>query len=351
MEPDHADLLAAPVPDLTAAEAEAIARGVYGLPVHAEPLAGERDRNFALRDPGGERYVLKLGNPTESEAVIAFQSEALMHLERVAPDLPVPRLLRTRDGAALYRPDGAAGGRIIRVLTFVPGKSLHEVPSTPRLRRGIADLLGKLDLALGDFSHPASRHDLMWNLSRAGMVRGLLHHLPSDSLPLVARRLDRFEAEVAPHMAALRAQVIHNDMNPQNIVVHPDRPEEVAGIFDFGDMLHAPLVNDLATATAYQLMRGPDPLEVMAEMAASYCARLPLRRSELGLLPDLVATRLMLSYCISAWRATLHPDNRTYILRASAAALSGLTWLDRLDPARARDRLTLACKDTLQDDT
>lgn len=347
----HLDLLTAPVPCLATAEAEVIARDIYGLDGRASGLSGERDRNFKLRNADGRTFIVKLSNPSETEDVIDFQIQALLHLEAVAPDLYVPRVVRALNGETTYRvPDRDGNSLIVRVLTYISGTPLHEVESTATLRDSIADFLARLDLALRDFDHPASRHALLWNLTRAASLRELLVHVPRDRRPLIERQLDRFEQRVAPQIPQLRSQVIHNDLNPQNAVVDKNRHDHIAGVFDFGDMVHAPLINELAIAAAYQLKRNNFPLGVIGSMAARYSARYPLKRLELELLVDLIATRLMLTVCIGAWRATLHPGNSSYILRSHADAWEGLAWMDELDPKAARAILHKACEGYLDND-
>ena len=65
-----------------------------------------------------------------------------------------------------------------------------------------------------------------------------------------------------PRLAALRAQVIHNDYHLYNVLVAPDdQARIVTGIIDFGDMVHAPLVGEVATAAAFHMAGSADPFE------------------------------------------------------------------------------------------
>ena len=73
-----------------------------------------------------------------------------------------------------------------------------------------------------------------------------------ESLVEVRRRalaqafMTRFTDHVLPRLASLRAQVIHNDYHLYNVLVAPDDQARITGIIDFGDMLHAPLVGEVA---------------------------------------------------------------------------------------------------------
>jgi len=338
------DLLATGVPPLDAAEAERLARQYFGLSGAARPLTGERDSNFLIASADGRRFVLKLGSPAEERSVVDFQTCALQHARRSDPQLPLPQPVPTRDGALLAEVAGPGGGsRVLRMLSYLDGLPLSEAPSSPAQRRAIGAMLARLDLALRDFVHPAADHELMWDLQHAAKVRDLFTHLPpgrDHGLP--QRFLDAFEAHALPVLPALRTQVIHNDANLHNLLVAPDAPDVVAGLIDFGDMVRAPLVQELAVAAAYHLKPEGHPLAGAADVVAGYAACTPLREEELKVLFDLIATRLVLIVAISGWRAARYPGNAAYLLRNNAAAWAGLARLATLTRGEARTFLAAA---------
>ncbi|MEJ1978063.1 MAG: phosphotransferase [Acetobacteraceae bacterium] len=255
-----------------------------------------------------------------------FQSRALLHIAAADPGLPMPRLLRPISGDA---PDAnwtvpGMPPRRVRLLTYLAGRPLHLLTPTPSLRRDLGACLARLSLALRDFSHPSQSHRLLWDLQHAAEVRGLLAALPPGRRALPERYLDRFATYALPVLPGLRAQVIHNDFNPHNILADPVTDTKIAGIIDFGDMVHAPLVQDLATAAAYQITPDGPVLQGPAEMIAAFHAICPLLPAEIMVLPDLIAARLALTITISSWRASRHPDNADYIMRNQKAAWTGL---------------------------
>jgi hydroxylysine kinase len=151
----------------------------------------------------------------------------------------------------------------------------------------------------------------------------LLPHIATDRRGLVECALERFKTRVAPVLGALPAQVIHNDLNPHNVVVS-DAGDAISGIIDFGDLVYAPRICDVAIAAAYHARREGDPFVDIAEYVAAYQAASPLHEDERGILTDLIVSRMAMSTLISTWRATLHPDNRDYILRNVQSAWAGL---------------------------
>ena len=103
-------------------------------------------------------------------------------------------------------------------------------------------------------------------------------------------------------------------MNPDNVLVSAEKASSVVGMIDFGDMLHAPLINDLAVACAYEVVRMESLYVGSKDLFFGYHNEKKLSYSEAMLLPMLVYNRIAMSLIISEWRASKHPENREYIL-------------------------------------
>lgn len=324
-------LLEQPVPEVSPELAASTALRVFGIDGVPSPLTSERDRNFHIETKNGS-FALKFANPAEGAAVLAMQAAALDHIAATEPDLPVPRNRLTVDGDPIGTCTIDDQAVPVRMVTFLPGATVPKGFTTGQLRKGIAGTLARLGYALRGFFHPAGGRTLLWDLTHLSELRDRVHHLDPAQRSLVESELDRFDENVAPVLRNLRAQIIHNDLNPDNLLVEPTDPNQIVGIIDFGDMVHAPLIVDLAVAAAYQILGEDDPTDVLPQMAAAYHAVEPLEAGELDLLADLVAGRQVQSLVIGAWRACLHPDNTEYILDyqdASWAALQKLSELDR----------------------
>jgi len=339
-------LLEAPAPPVSTTEAARIAQQVFGLSGAITPLSGERDSNFHLTTKDAAQFVVKFSHPAEDPQVTAFQTEALQHIALRDPDLPVPRVLPTREGAGAWtftRPGEAP--RIVRILSYLRGEPLHRMSAGTPQRRALGTALARLDRALHGFEHPAAHHVLMWDIKHAGQTRSLLDHIPDPlNRARALRFLDSFETHAQPVLPGLRAQVIHNDLNPHNVLVCAQNPDQVAGIIDFGDMVHAPLINDLAVACAYHPAQTGHPLASMADLIAGYHAGQALTATEIELLFDLIAARMVVSVAISGWRAAHHPENRAYILRNNRLAWTGLARFDEISRAQAQDYFHTLCQ-------
>ena len=90
--------------------------------------------------------------------------------------------------------------------------------------------------------------------------------------------LDRFDDRVAPRLRMLRAQVVHNDLAPTNVLV--DDEWRVTGITDFGDMTHTALVCDVAVTAADLVPDRPDRMDLAVEVVAGYHCLTPLELPE-----------------------------------------------------------------------
>jgi Ser/Thr protein kinase RdoA (MazF antagonist) len=235
----------------------------------------------------------------------------------------------------------AGGGQaFVRMLTYLDGVQIRETPRTPAQRRAMGATLARLDLALRDVVHPGAAHDLLWNVSAAHRLSAKLDGIADPARrALAAEFMQRFIRHVLPRLAEVRAQVIHNDFHLYNVLVAPGDHERVAGVIDFGDMLHAPLVGEVATAAAFHMTGNADPFAGPAQFVGAYHAVLPLLPVEQEIVADLMATRHLVTALISEWRAVRYPENRAYIMRHNPAAWEALSQFADIARAEARDRL------------
>jgi len=334
-------ILSTTAPALSTQEVEALVRRLYGMDGEAAPLAAERDQNCLIRAATGERYVLKVSNPSEPISIVDLQIAALDHVAKTAPALPLPRVARTVAGRSrdvALMPDG--GRCTVRMLTFLDGVQVRETRRSAAQCRAMATSLAALDLALRDFTHPGAAHDLLWNVATAHHLRDKLDCIADAGRRAIAARfMDRFAQFVLPRLGSLRAQVIHNDFHLYNVLVDPDGHDRVTGIIDFGDMVHAPLIGEVATAAAYHMAGEPDPFAGPARFLGAYHEVLPLTAAEQEVAADLMATRHLITVLISGWRAARYAENRDYIMRHNPAAWEALSQMADLSRSESRDRL------------
>ncbi len=326
-------LLDSPPPEFPADQVAQWAAVHWGLTGTLATLTSERDLNHRL-DTADGRFVVKIANLAEPPAMTRFQNRALRHAAARDPALPIPRVVPSLAGT-----DDVAlpTGHLMRILTWVNGAPLAILPpSLPHHHAraiGVARLGARLACALRGFADPAADHVLQWDIKHAAALRPLLPHITDATLRALATdTLDRFDSSVAPALPRLRWQVIHGDLNPHNLLGDPDHPNRVTGILDFGDMVHTPLICDLAIAAAY-CIDPADPAASLAAFTAAWAEECPLTAPERALIPDLVAARMVTTLAITSFRAARYPENAPYILRNFPSAAAGLTALAATDPA------------------
>ncbi len=297
-------------PELSLEAAAEILAQHYGIEAKLTGLSGERDRNVLVEPADGSRWVLKVAGPEEEAGHLDLQVKALRHLEATAADLPLPRVRASLTGEDLVTLVSPVGARCLaRLVSFLPADSMGSQPLSPSLERDAGAFLARLDLALSGLFHPAAKPDLLWDPARALSLAVYLDRLPGAAARrCVAGVLERAEIGVLPALAGLRAQLIHMDATQDNLLVLPERPDRVAGLIDFGDMMHQPLVVEPAIAGAEVMLRADAPLESLCRLALGYDSVNRLTEAEVRALPDLVALRLAGETLIRAGGLLGEPD-------------------------------------------
>lgn len=330
--------LTAPPPAVAAAALHDLLRRRYGLVGRLTPLPGERDGNHLVETAEGRRAVLKLFNAAEPSAARALQRAVLVHLAARRLPFAVPRLIRTREGREGCAVDAAGGPFDAMLVSFVPGEPWSTRPPGAALRGAVGAAAARLRLALDGFDPPAARRDLPWDLMGLGRLAPVAAALADRRRgDWLGAYLDRFAAAVHPAAARLACGALHNDLNASNVLLRPGA-DRVAGVIDFGDLLHGPRIADLAVACTYDLA-APDPAEAVADVAAGYARVVPIAAAEADLLFDLVSARLALRVLIYAWRAGRDPGGAPYLMRHGAAAHAALDAVMALAPGHGRERV------------
>jgi 4-aminobutyrate aminotransferase-like enzyme/Ser/Thr protein kinase RdoA (MazF antagonist) len=294
------DPLAVSAPEIDLSELHITLATSWALEGEVTPVHGERDRNFRIDAPSG-RYLLKVHNPADTDEVLGFQYSALRHIRAVAPDVPVPEVVPTRQGQRSVVLTGLDGRRSLAwVMTWLQGRHPESEEMGPAQLREWGRTSARLGQALRGFVHPAAAYPIAWDIRRLPQLRPWLAAVDGARRPALRAVLDRFEQRVAPELAKVRAQVVHNDLAPTNVLV--DDTLAVTGVTDFGDMTHTALICDLAVAAADVLCGRNDALDVAHEVFSGYAATTPLEPQEVGLLADLMAARYAACVLITAWR-------------------------------------------------
>jgi Ser/Thr protein kinase RdoA (MazF antagonist) len=302
---------------LSAQEAVEIARLHFGIAAEAHRLPGEKDSNFSLSVSDGRELLLKVVNPGEDPAVTNMHTLALAYVASRDPGMPVQRIVPDLEGRLEFQLEyGPDDVRTVRMVTFTQGALQRKTTQSPQQRRNAGAMLARLQDGLLGFKHPAEAHFSTWDMKNALHLKPMLAELTNaDDRAELIGWLDRFGEEVLPHLPSMRSQVVHNDLNSDNIIVDPDDTDRIVGIIDFGDMVKTPVLFDVAVGAAYQLTDADDPMAAACDFIAGFNERRPLLANEIEHLHTSIIARTVMRIAITEWRAVRFPENRTYILR------------------------------------
>jgi len=327
--------LAGRAPVFSSAKGEEIARDLFGIEGAARALFGERDRNFHIAPAKGDGIILKIIDPSEDPDVIDLQIGCLQHVAASDPTLPVPRVIFTRDGrsrALVKGPDGTP--HIVYALSFLTGDLLEEMSAGEDLLNEVGRVTARLDRALRGFFHRAAGRRIAWDPRQSVNLREHLSLIAEpETRALAGRAFDRFISQL-PNLSRLRAQIIHHDCHPGNILIDA-KARRVAGLLDFGDMIHGPLILDLAVPAAETRGAGLSALDSACAVIAGYHSIEPLEEAEYEALYDAILARHAVTLAIHAWRSRHDPEGAAKLAQYCATNTPALAALIRAGPEKS----------------
>lgn len=332
-------------PRAWASDAVHLAKELYSLDASASPLPSDRDQNFLLETRDGRRFVMKIASALEDRSALLAQDAAMRHCR--AHDLAVPTVIPGRDGEMLSEFKGEDGRRhFVRVVSYLQGRPLAAVrPKSPALLSSVGRFMGRLSAALASFDHPGAARTLPWDLLAApGTIQRREHLVDPDRLATLEHIRRLHDEIVVPRLPDLRRSVVHNDANDYNVLVEEPASanRRVAGLLDFGDMIHSLTVSDLAVAAAYVVFDLPDLLGALSIIVRAYHSEFRLDEVEMAVLFPLIGMRLATSVCMAAEQRAAEPEN-DYLSISEAQAWRTLRLMAGVHPRMAECVVRDAC--------
>jgi 4-aminobutyrate aminotransferase-like enzyme/Ser/Thr protein kinase RdoA (MazF antagonist) len=327
--PSPFDPLETAPPELSLQQAADLTKTFFGITGAASRLDSERDLNFRIDTKAGSRFLLKLSNPADPPTVLDMQTRAMLHIGQQDPSLPVMQpLLSTSGEYAQVVEDGAGIRQLARLFSFLPGGILESAQLDQAALQAFGTTVARMGVALRGFFHPAAGYKILWDLKHTPDLRQVVSDISEPGgRPLVEGVLAGFEERVAPVLPGLRAQIIHNDLTLDNVLV--DSGHRVSGVVDFGDLTHTALICDLAIALVSMMWGRSDPLDAAAATIAGYRSVAAIEPEEAAVLADLVLSRLAALVTVASWRVRRYPENAAYINANVELAWDLLRDLDR----------------------
>jgi 4-aminobutyrate aminotransferase-like enzyme/Ser/Thr protein kinase RdoA (MazF antagonist) len=313
-------------------------RAEYGLRGAFTNLPGENE-NYLVTTTDGRRFVLKLTLPEYPPELTELEAEAVEAVHAACPGLELPRLIRTNNGAtsAEFATRGSFSRQCGRLYEHVRGASLAEEP--PRNLADYAQLgrsLGELSNALAPLNRPAARRTHRWDLANAGAHRSNTRLIENPGRRRLADQAFLLWAALAqPFLASLPHQLIHGDLNDENLRFAEGR---LCGVLDFGDTLYNPAICEVAIALTYALLEVDNPFLPGSYLVDGFHQVNPLSQGELEVLFPLMCGRLAVSVVVAAERRLIDPG-RTSWFATEDRAWDAIERFLRWEPLDAADML------------
>jgi len=271
--------------------------------------------------------------------------------ERIVYDHPSQHSINGKESESVQ-----LGVHIVRLLTYVPGQLIVQVPYTPSLLHSVGQHLGRVENALQTFSHSAlDIHQTIWDLDKVPELSSFTYAIqrPED-LALVKDVMKVFAEDVQLRRHQFQRGTIHGDYNEQNILVQqcstPVPPEcstsvppecstsvspecstslppeyTVYGLIDFGDSLTSYYVYEVAIAIMYMMLDSKvvDVLDVGGHILVGYLRERSLNEVEIDCLKTCIAARFAQSLTLGAYSFSQDPSN-PYIMATAKNGWSQL---------------------------
>ncbi len=307
-----------------ATDFETIASEQFGIIANAHPLPGYSDSNARLEAEDGRSYTLKVSPAGTDPEVLDLQNRVLETLGTVRR-LRVPEPIAALSGETIV---GLADGSLARVLTWVPGEGFSAVGRPPAAAAAIGRTAGAIVTALANVEHPAADRGIEWDLRHAHDT--ITQHTPAVGDSRRRAILDEVSLRVdAVDMDELPQQVIHNDLNDDNVLLENG---EVVGVIDVGDTGRSIRIGEAAIAATYAMLDQDDPVAVAVALLQGFAEVVAVTDEEAHTLIDLISARLATSVVMSAHHGAANPH---HVVSEAAA------W-DLLERLEAADRSKMA---------
>ncbi len=280
------------------AEHERIAADQFGVEGTSSPLPGYTDENAKIVDRNGGAVLPRVSPSDCDPEEIAFCQRVIA----ATADLEVgtPAVVPTVGG------DGWAildDGRIAHMYTWVDGISFSDVGCPAHLAGEIGAVTGSMVRCLQSIPAWQRPAGFQWEITDAGTVVRERMGATDDGRrrKLIGRVLERYNRI---DLSTLSRQVIHNDLNGENLLV---RDDAIMGVIDFGDVVESVRIAELAIACAYAMLDQNDPISVASDVIAGYRSVTEPTAAEGDVLLDLILARLATSVTMSASTGGANP--------------------------------------------
>lgn len=308
----------------------------YGLNIKSlKKLNGYDNENYLLDSHEGKRFILKKYPFTKNNiSLISSENDCLIHLNKKS-NTSYPSPIFSLNNEYLEIIDSKKDKYIIRVLSYLKGNFLGEIQVTDDTLTSLGELVGNLSKHLKTYSNDSiSSRKWEWDIQYLNLNKKFLKYIEDpNERKIVLYFFQQFEETVFPMLDQLRTSIIHNDTNEWNILKSKNGK---LAIIDFGDLTNSQLVNEIAIAMTYASYDKKRPLYSASTVLKAYDKIIKLTDQEISIIYYLMAAKLCISVCNSAYSKKVNPKNK-YALISEKNAWKMLKYLITISPIHAEN--------------
>ena len=299
-----------PPPNFSQKEVQNLVEEHFKIVGSVKSLVSDRDQNFLINSPSGD-FIFKISNSMESKDVLDMQNNAIRHIKNNDSDIELTYPQISNNGDEIIEIKKNKSTCFARLLKYIDGTFLKDIDCKNNLLFKLGQFLGRFDLALAGYDHPAAHRSFIWNVQSVNQLRILINKNSTDK-KIINYYLDFFKNEVLSHDGHLIKAIIHNDGNDQNVIINANR--KISGIIDYGDMIYSYRALEPAVCMAYVAIDNEDPFSSVASILKGYHELNPLNKHELNSIIYLMCMRLCISITMAVYRKKLFPENKYLIV-------------------------------------
>jgi Ser/Thr protein kinase RdoA (MazF antagonist) len=297
----------------------------YGLVGQLKNLPSYIDMNFLFTTNSGDsasQYVVKISSQSTPVAEIECENAAMKYVASQNISIQTPVVIESinqQDLLDFTWPNKSVSK--LRIVSFLAGDLYSQVDTkNSDLHYSLGQLTSQITHAFHNFKHPTAHRKLNWDIAQLTRLEPYLNYYHGLERSILTKHFLDFQSNTLPDLNLLPRQIIHNDINDNNLIVaQVNNQLTCTGLFDFGDIVYTQRICELAIAMTYALMSQEDFLSVAKNIYQGYQSTIELDKKETTLLPKLVVTRLLQSLLNSGKSFALEPENEYLLISAKPA--------------------------------
>ncbi|KAG9511154.1 SHC-transforming protein 2, partial [Fragariocoptes setiger] len=263
----------------------------------------------------------------------------------------VPKLIRSVSGnytEFLTLENDPSEPRAMRLSIYVPGILINDLPEiTDHHLIELGEACAHITNKLQKFQCSGliiKRKSFNWALINVVKLRHLFNCVTEpDFRSMVEKAVDTFEREVVMCQQKFKQQVIHGDLNEQNIIKCDNG---TICFIDFNDINYGPAVFDIALMITYMMLIRPEALRLSTAnlLLRGYAKHRTLERQDYDILPICIKARLCQSLVLGRYAHSKDPQN-SYVLTTARNGWSALKSLSSISDEELEDDCQLESRE------